>query len=454
MANESAVDDAAIPLAVGAVLLGFMFAGQMLYGAYGEQINMGAVQVAAYMLYPFAYLSDEAYQVLKKLAEVPASRWRFDQIVAVFKIVASYWRWPVIAMFLGLVVWLYAARGIDRYRRHLSAMALLEEQVKHYPALTPVMPRKRKRFRAKRSMLDEPLDSGPWRMARQPAQWVADHDLLLESKSDSAGQGKSKRRRVAHKEIIDPRTGLWNKDSPLWHGDKGAKRRRAMSLDHKRAIQLLTEQLGRTMPEDIHALADFEKALAAAFIRLAQGGGARSTEANAIFDAVSSTYDPDAAAIVTTKRVESDLEAILDEGMADPRIARITEIHGHFVTTWLMGLLYAGGENQSIPPSQFLWVRVVDRTLWYALHQVGSRCAWMEASGPWAHYWAENQIGRAIPEPQVDSAVQALDKVLHDEGWIKDPPRESPSANSKAKAGGATHDRSQRGRRERQPRRS
>ena len=75
---------------------------------------------------------------------------------------------------------------------------------------------------------------------------------------------------------------------------------------------------------------------------------------------------------------------------------------------------------------QFLFLRPIDRVLWYALNQCGGRTAWIEAAAAWSHWQAEKKSGRAIPEPQIARAVAALEKNLAEQGWLTDTPPVSP----------------------------
>ncbi len=50
-----------------------------------------------------------------------------------------------------------------------------------------------------------------------------------------------------------------------------------------------------------------------------------------------------------------------------------------------MGLLIYAKRKGVLASSQFIWLRPYDRTLWYALNQIGGKATWAEAAGPWAH---------------------------------------------------------------------
>ena len=69
-------------------------------------------------------------------------------------------------------------------------------------------------------------------------------------------------------------------------------------------------------------------------------------------------------------------------------------------------------------PAQFVWLKLVDRNLWYALHSLGYEIEGtgryihpnprVEALGARDHWAAERIAGRAILKPYLDGALATL----------------------------------------------
>ena len=99
-----------------------------------------------------------------------------------------------------------------------------------------------------------------------------------------------------------------------------------------------------------------------------------------------------------------------------------------------MALLYRARQKGVLAGSQFLWLRPMDRPLWYALNQCGGRAAWAEGFAAWAHYMAEEQEGKALTESHVAPAVASLREALSAQGWLTEifvpPMPEEPSTQS------------------------
>lgn len=94
--------------------------------------------------------------------------------------------------------------------------------------------------------------------------------------------------------------------------------------------------------------------------------------------------------------------------------------HGHYVYPFLMALYYQARERGVFPDSWFAWLRYYDRTAWYALAQVGGRCAWAEALGAWTHFNAEKIApDPSVIAPYVLAGIRGLRGELVKEGWLR-----------------------------------
>ena len=58
---------------------------------------------------------------------------------------------------------------------------------------------------------------------------------------------------------------------------------------------------------------------------------------------------------------------------------------------------------------EFLWLKPMDRRLWYMLNCVGRQTPYSEAGGPFAHWRAEKVMGRRCLVPMIDEAIKGLE---------------------------------------------
>ena len=89
-------------------------------------------------------------------------------------------------------------------------------------------------------------------------------------------------------------------------------------------------------------------------------------------------------------------------------VQEIVDKHAYLLTV-LASLLFASRDDGVVPSSEFLWLKPVDRRLWYMLNCVGRQTPFAEVSGPFAHWKAEKAMGRRSLVPMIDEAIKALE---------------------------------------------
>lgn len=81
--------------------------------------------------------------------------------------------------------------------------------------------------------------------------------------------------------------------------------------------------------------------------------------------------------------------------------------HAHR-STRLIAALAGARRHAVVPCSEFLWLKAVDRTAWYALNNLGRTSFHVEGLGPIAHWLAESDAERSIIQPDMSSAAKAV----------------------------------------------
>jgi hypothetical protein len=117
--------------------------------------------------------------------------------------------------------------------------------------------------------------------------------------------------------------------------------------------------------------------------------------------------------------------------IADPQNERGRKVasilaQSHFVPSKLVRLLMAAQKTGIISSSDFIWLKAIDRTLFYALNDVGRQVACVEAAGIRAHVLAEDAHRKAggtaasiLQVPHVEAAVTALKTDLTESDWSR-----------------------------------
>ena len=353
-------------------------------------MNRPLLTLAKAQIQVFTPFFDEAQTAWTRIAEADPASLSWGTMQKVLHYTGSWIRWPFALL---LVLFGVAAIFMGRVGglvRRFNMESLLRNNAESFPCLRPVV------GRGKYLLSPESYDSGPWKIARTPAQFALENELLLNE------QGKPFSPEQALK------NGLPSTELSAWGNAR---------LDEKKALAVLTEQLGKPF-EGYEGLSPCRRTLAVAFLAYANGDKKGCVS---MLDMVSSSYneiDGNADCPVLT---DTAFEKRLKKAWArhkDVLSEKNMASHAAYELPWFMALLYRARQKGVLASSQFLWLRPMDRPLWYALNQCGGRAAWAEGFAAWAHYTAEEQEGKALTEPHVAPAVASLKEALSAQGWL------------------------------------
>lgn len=407
--------DALIWPIVGAVVL---FAIGIAYSHYRVEINnvimkLNDIQLSVITMLPG---TEEARRVREQLLYRHPGTFEWNHMLAQIRFVASYVRWPVIA-FVVLLAMLSWRRGIA-YQRILSMRKLVEHNVNVFPYMAPV---------AWREIDQEPIDEGPWRVARQPLQWALENNLLLDvTDKNKNSEDKQKKKVLVKPKDVLTRWGIANERSVYLKG------RKKMDIDMVKAKTLMQEHLGPEF-KGIDSLPDYQKGLVAAFVSF--GAGDKDSAEELINQMALSFAEPgrskkDPAKEDPKQKLEIDIsgaDELIKKHLGNQNIKdefdEYTVKHSAFVYPWFAATLEFARAKGVFECSKFIWLKPTNRTLWYVLNEVGRRTPWTEAAGAFVHYKAEEELARVmdsegIDEPEIMAAVHGLRSTLVDEGWI------------------------------------
>jgi hypothetical protein len=314
------------------------------------------------------------------------------------------YRYPalILAGLLFLAVWRFDP-GI-KFRNKHTMESLLKVSSKHFKCLKPIV--------KCGPITSQENFEGPWAIAESPLRFCLARGLL---KGDN-GQ------KLAIWDILDKNTAL-----PICPPSDYGEFLGPYHLDTYALREVLAKQLGPVFRGEVRAMPSSHRSLAAAF--LAHFLDDKQT-AMAIFDRLSESWEPISSeppkgALGLLRRVKgldsSPADKFLDRLDRSPTtVKQLAALVGHhfYQNVWFMALLSLARTKGVLPSSLWIWLKPTDRTLFYALNQVGARVAWAEALGPWSHLAAEKNRGFCLPNPMVESAVEALTKSLAEDGWL------------------------------------
>ncbi len=377
-----------------ALLLIVLFGVPAVYAAKAGYINGVLISLSLMQLKLFLPFSDEVQTACAHIVRLDPAALSWEQMEAVLRYTGKWIRWPfaILLVLIGIPAVLMGRTG--RLVRRFNMESLLRNNAESFACLKPVL------GRGNSLLSPDSYDSGLWRVARTPLQFALEHELLLDPHGNP----------FLPKQAL--KNGVASEESEVW-GDA--------RLDEAKTLIVLQKQLGPVFT-GFEGLSPCRQAAAAAFIAYADGD---KKECIAVLDAVSRSYTEDknvascpvlaeAAFAERLKAAWEKHQGILEE--------KVLTSHMAFELPWFMALLTRARKKGVLAGSQFLWIRPLDRSLWYALNQCGGRAAWAEAFAPWVHYMAEEKAGRTLSEPHLTHAVASLRNALDAQGWLVDIP--------------------------------
>lgn len=301
-----------------------------------------------------------------------------------------------------------AKKGTVRFRFRKGVKdvyELIEIQAKHFPASAIVKDQ---------DILKQHMYVGPWATFALPLDFALMHGLLWTSK-----------RRLKAEDGVDESAMV---PIPAFSPDERKMtfvEKRSMLPGHDyvalhlpRANKLFSDQLG-PLWKGYKELPPLEKALFAILAAQANEDleSAWSMVCQIAFSLKHATWDGDKM-LTPAYADTSGVDQLLAKYGNTPVIKKIVSTHAHKANVFA-ALLTRARKNGRLYHSNILWLKTINRPLWYTLCSNGGQVPYWEAAGPWAHAQVELRTGRKLPKPMVAGAVQQLLTTMQKEHWIE-----------------------------------
>lgn len=280
----------------------------------------------------------------------------FSEISTVSNIIGWYLAFPI-AIILSLLGFVLLRTGTGskfkrNYNRRIKILAKQEQR--NWKMIAPVL---------ELDLVKEDINKGPWAMSVPPMMFAKKHDLLLEDRTAlpiTVTVRKGAASRVFAMQLGPYFTGIEN--MPMWY-----------------------------------------QALFAAF---AARGNRDSEAARKLFDQLSQSY-------ATGKLDYSGVKELLNKHYQTKPVQFVVRRHAYMITL-MASMLELSRADGVMASAEFLWLKPIDRKLWYMLNSVGRQTPFCEVSGAFSHWKVEKQINRPLQVPMVQQAVQALEMAIAD----------------------------------------
>jgi intracellular multiplication protein IcmP len=352
---QGGADNSLAPLWL-AILL-FIVVGIIWYLAHDYIVGF-IFQIKLYQAKAVYFLINELQPQIAFIQNTASSEVSFQDLSNVSDAIGQYVRYPVILLLAIFGIWLIAGDASLSFRKTYNMKLLAQSEQSNWPQIKPVL---------KLDLISQDIDKGPWAMAMTPLQFAKKYHLLQEEPV-----------------IISEQTIQ-------------RKVKRVFSVISPKAKQVFTLQLGEYFqnPEELNI---HTKALFTIF----------AARINHDRDSANKLLKQIAISASESKLNFSGMQELLNKHKNSKLVQAITTKHA-FVYTVMASLLVKARKDGVLATSEFLWLKPIDRSLWYMLNSVGRQTPFVEISGPFAHWLAEKEFDHKIIVPIVDEAVRALE---------------------------------------------
>ncbi|MBF13692.1 MAG: hypothetical protein CMF46_04960 [Legionellales bacterium] len=181
-------------------------------------------------------------------------------------------------------------------------------------------------------------------------------------------------------------------------------RRPAVELDRAKAEEVFSLQLGREWT-GVACLRDYELALFTVF-------AAKTNRASEAADGLIRQLA--ASAMKGRKGLNmAGVNKLLQAHIGSKEVGIAVGPHA-YVHTVMASMLEMARTDGVMASSEFLWLKTIDRQLWYVLNNVGRVTSFSEVAGVMAHWKVESKLRRPLRVPCVMPAVDALEEAILD----------------------------------------
>lgn len=310
--------------------------------------------VAGFLHLPIPHLSN-IHAVQAHILKTNASTETFDNFAEINDYVGKWTRYPAALLLLILAVIIYFRHTASRFRTSYSMKTLKKTEVQNWPQITPVL---------SLDLVNEDPEKGPWAMAKLPLDFCRENELIYQKKTTDGSRIWGLHRGPAHRVFV-------MQLGPLWRGCD-------------------------SLP--IHV-----KALIAIFIARAERER----------DVAKKLLTQIAASASSGKLDFTGVEELIQR-YKNSRVIKWLELRHAYLNTLMASLLEIARADGVLATAEFLWLKPLDRRLWYVLNSVGRQTAVVEVAGPFSHWLAERKVRRALKTPMVKEAVNALEACMED----------------------------------------
>lgn len=355
-------DDSLSPIWVS---IGLIVLAMAIWYFFSDYIVLITLKIKLGQAYLISLFTEGLNWDIRWMQEVDPKTVRFEELQDVSNVVGSYARFPY-AILLGIfAVILSLSKSAKAFRNIYNMKKLAEAEKVNWPQITPVLGL---------DLIKQDIHEGPWAMALTPMQFAKKHQLVVEQKEKLKNKVVSRKARIKSKLLKGP------------------------------AAKVFAMQLGAYWT-GIAQLNPPTKALFAAFAAKANHDSAACTR---LLSQIAKSAAPG------VKQLDfRGTDELLKKYFDTRPVQKVLAKHA-YVYTVMASLLEAARADGVLATADFLWLKPIERRLWYTLNSVGRQTPFVEVAGIFAHWLAEKEFGSKLYVPVIEQAVNGLEIALQE----------------------------------------
>jgi intracellular multiplication protein IcmP len=292
----------------------------------------------------------------------------WDKFTAINSAIGRYARYPFMLLLLLFAALVYFLSKAARYKTTHTMKSLKHAEVINWPQIKPVI---------NVDLVKADINKGPWAMSQSPLHFCKQHNLVF----------------VKEKEGYQ----VWG-------------------LHRVPAASLLALQVGPRLGR-FDQLPKYIKGLLVIFI-------ARAARQRKLSDKFLAQFSNSASGgHINYAGVEEAYRDLIKHNV----VSWVQKRHA-YVYSYMATMLEIARSDGVLASAEFLWLKPVDRRLWYMLNSVGRQTSLVEIAGGFAHWLAEKKVGRGLKTPMIKEAVNSLEMAV--EGMLYEVKGESWRSNA------------------------
>lgn len=285
----------------------------------------------------------------------------FDQMMSYANDVGRYLAPPCAVILIVCAVVLYRKSIGLRFKRIYTMKTLINHENKNWPQSTPILDL---------DLVNTDIEEGPWAMAQTPMQFAKKHQLLKIQE-------------------LPP-------DETMLSRERGL----SVTLIKSKSVELFVKQTG-SLWRGVDALNIHTKAIFAIC----------AARINDDADAAEKLIRQISASANNKKLDFSGVQALTNKYKDHKAIQRLISHHA-YVFTVMPSVLELARTTGVLASADFLWLKLIDRRLWFMLNSVGRQTPVVEVAGPFSHWLVEKALETKVRTPMIDKAVTALEEAI------------------------------------------